>query len=461
MDFILSKITVGIAFLLLIWVLFDDEKDYLLYSFTLLIISGIITSFEIEEAMHLENYIEAIDWEVILFLFSIFIIVAILNAAKVFHHIAKLIVNKFKNRIRAFFYVICITSTLSAAIIEDLSVAIIFIPIIIIATKELEVNPAPFLYGMTICINLASTLTPFGSAENIIIAHHFDLDTVFFLKNFGLYFLITMVITLVGIDLLVLNKSIKTQWQAACMDGDGKKDPSEEEEMDLSDFDIDPKVFKKNLVGLGIFIAMQLFLPYIHLAGLIGVIVFAFLNSELIKDKKDPTKTKRIANLAKYMRQVDNKLIYFFIVLFLMVYLMELNGTVLLLERAIESNLHQNIFYLAVGILIITSLFSGFLDNAPVTVMFLPILDIILKSDIFVDLSPEEVRIPLIVAFVLGINLGGNFLPQGSAADMMTLELSRKHCVYDMNYKRLTKIGGLFALIHVLLGIGYLFWITH
>jgi Na+/H+ antiporter NhaD/arsenite permease-like protein len=61
-----------------------------------------------------------------------------------------------------------------------------------------------------------------------------------------------------------------------------------------------------------------------------------------------------------------------------------------------------------------------------------------------------------LIAFILGINLGGNILPQGSAADMMTLELSKKYCADDLNYKRLLKVGGLFAIYHIILGIGYL-----
>jgi Na+/H+ antiporter NhaD/arsenite permease-like protein len=65
-------------------------------------------------------------------------------------------------------------------------------------------------------------------------------------------------------------------------------------------------------------------------------------------------------------------------------------------------------------------------------------------------------EIPIYIAFILGINLGGNFLPQGSAADMMTLELSTKYCVEGMNYKKLLKIGGLFALLHIIIGIVYL-----
>ena len=34
--------------------------------------------------------------------------------------------------------------------------------------------------------------------------------------------------------------------------------------------------------------------------------------------------------------------------------------------------------------------------------------------------------------------------------------VSDKYCIEDMNYKVLTKIGGLFALLHILLGIAYL-----
>ena len=60
------------------------------------------------------------------------------------------------------------------------------------------------------------------------------------------------------------------------------------------------------------------------------------------------------------------------------------------------------------------------------------------------------------VAFILGINLGGNFLPQGSAADMMTLQIAQENDVYNLSYKRLTKVGTLFALFHIFLGMIYL-----
>ncbi len=107
-----------------------------------------------------------------------------------------------------------------------------------------------------------------------------------------------------------------------------------------------------------------------------------------------------------------------------------------------------NLFLLSLLILILTSILSAFLDNVPVTVLFIPIIHVLIGTGFS--------SVPLLIAFILGINLGGNFLPQGSAADMMTLDLSTKYCVEGLNYKKLLKVGGLFALLHIFLGVVYL-----
>ena len=127
---------------------------------------------------------------------------------------------------------------------------------------------------------------------------------------------------------------------------------------------------------------------------------------------------------------------------------MEINGTIKLIENFFVFIAPNNLFMLCLLILVMTSLLSGFLDNVPVTVLFIPIIGVLSNLGF--------AQAPLLIAFILGINLGGNILPQGSAADMMTLELSNKFCVDDINYKRLLKVGGLFALIHIALGVAYL-----
>jgi hypothetical protein len=57
---------------------------------------------------------------------------------------------------------------------------------------------------------------------------------------------------------------------------------------------------------------------------------------------------------------------------------------------------------------------------------------------------------------LIGINVGGNFLPQGAACDIMTLTIATKNNVKGFNYKNLTKNGAIFASIHTIIGIFYI-----
>ncbi|TFF86015.1 MAG: hypothetical protein EU517_01010, partial [Promethearchaeota archaeon] len=148
------------------------------------------------------------------------------------------------------------------------------------------------------------------------------------------------------------------------------------------------------------------------------------------------------------LSKADFRLVFFFVTLFVLAYCMELNGTLNLIKNWVVLIAPGNIFMLCLFILVITSFFSGFLDNVPVTIMFIPIIQLLI--------SLGNAASPLLIAFILGVNLGGNFLPQGTASDMITLEFAKKEFVHDMNYKRLLKVGGLFALFHIFMGILYL-----
>ncbi|MHA1371928.1 MAG: SLC13 family permease, partial [Promethearchaeota archaeon] len=221
------QILVGFCFFGVIIVLFFEKRDYLTYSVFLVTVAGILSAIVLPEARSLEFFVRQIDWRLIFFLIAMFTIVEVMHDKHIFHYMAKGIINKYKSSPRAMFYFICTISTILAAFVEDLSVAIIFGPIIVITCKKLKINPAPYLLGMTITINIASTLTPFGSAENILIAITFEnysygankvlnLNTIWFVKNIGIYFLVSLCLTLVLLDQFVLKKDLKKSFSQAC-----------------------------------------------------------------------------------------------------------------------------------------------------------------------------------------------------------------------------------------------------
>jgi len=432
------------CFVIVIIALFREKTDFLTYSVLAMLAAATATFAFSPIPISIEEFILAIDWPVIFFLISVFTIVAILEEQLIFQEIASRITKKFHTNTRKFFWVICLISTLSAAFIEDISVAVIFIPMIITTSQKMKINPTPILLGMTICINLAATLTPFGSAQNILIASKFALSTAWFFSSLSIYFIIATLLTLSLLDYFVLKKHLREIWIPHCYEYNESLETEhlEEHELIILEKPINPKVFYRNLISLLIFFILLIFIPDILFVGLLGMLLFVFVNPRRGEEGK------RKPDISYYFKKVDFKLPFFFISLFVLIFCFEKVGIIAIVENYIVTIAPANLFLLCVLILMITSILSAFLDNVPVTVLFIPIIQVLISTGF--------ISIPLLIAFILGINLGGNFLPQGSAADMMTLDLSTKYCVDGMNYKRLLKVGGLFAVLHIILGIIYI-----
>ena len=444
---IFLQLFVIFCFGIVIVALFREKTDFLTYSVVAMLAAATATFLFTSEPFSIEEFILAIDWPVIFFLISLFTIVVILEEQLIFQEIALRITKKFSTNTRKFFWVMCLISTFSAAFIEDVSVAVIFIPMIVSTSEKMRINPTPILLGTTICINLASTLTPFGSAQNILIANKFDLSTTWFFTNLAFYFIIGTLLTLSLLDYFVLRKHLDEIWVPHCEEYDEplEREHLEEHELVILEESINPKIFYRNLFALIIFFILLMVIPDILFVGLLGMLIFVFINprrGEVGKKKPD---------ISYYFTKVDFKLPFFFISLFILIFCFDKVGLISIIADFVVTIAPNNLFLLSVIVLILTSVLSGFLDNIPVTVLFIPIINVLIDP-----LGLGFSQIPLLIAFILGINLGGNFLPQGSAADMMTLELSKKYCVEGMNYRKLLKIGGLFALLHIILGIIYL-----
>ncbi len=441
---IFLQIFVISCFIVVIVALFRENVDFLTYSMGAMLAAATATYFFSLEVVSMEEFFLSVNWEVIFFLISMFTIVAILEENLIFQEIARRITKKFSTNTREFFWVICLISTVSAAFIEDISVVIIFIPMIIKTSEKMKINPAPILLGMTICINLASTLTPFGSAENILIASQFSLTSQWFFFNLGIYFIIGTLSTLLLLDYFIVKKRLTDIWIPHCEEHGESLEIKhiEEHELVILEDPIDKKVFNSNMIALGVLFVLLIVIPNILFVGLLGTLIFVFINPRRRKSGKSKP------DLSYYFTKVDYKLVFFFISLFVLVFCFEKVGIIQFLEDFVISVAPANLFLLCIFILVITSILSGLLDNLPVTILFLPILQVLMDAGFSAT--------PILIAFILGINLGGNILPQGSAADMMTLELSAKYCVDEMNYKRLLKTGGIFAIYHIILGVAYL-----
>lgn len=336
-----------------------------------------------------------------------------------------------KGNQRTFFLLLCTITTLLAAIISDVVVVLILAPVVIRLCHFLKIRSGTYLLGMTICINIGSIITPFSSGENIIISTAFNLDTTYFVVYFWLFSFFLLFFTIFLMDRLILRKEPKIEEQQKRF------------VMDLIDADVMIKnrfMFYFNAIAIIITIVLFVILPFLYLTAAISALILVLVN-------RSHTKT----SMSDMLRDIEWEIIFFFISLYVVIGCLLQAGFQEIFELIPFNAI--NPFILPVLILIIVSLISGFVANTPTALVFIPIIDTLITTWGFSS-------IPLLFAFIIGINLGGNIIPQGAACDIMTLKIAQDSGVENFNYKRLFKSGGSFALVHIAVSIVYLLILT-
>ncbi|MBY9003083.1 MAG: anion permease [Candidatus Lokiarchaeota archaeon] len=367
-----------------------------------------------------------INFNTLIFIFGIQIIIYFATSDRVLEYLAIKLIHITKGNNRLFFYMICIFTGTIVAFIEDLTLSLILVPLIYRTCRILEIPAGTYMMGMTITINIGAILTPISSLKNLIIGEEFGWGFGEYFANMGILFLISLILTIFLIDKFILKKEEK---------------PTERNKEILLSM-LDPKIVIEDKkffiltisIILATFSAMFIgFEPAI--VAIISAAILLILHSKKIQ-------------FSDLKSEISWRIIIIFGILFILANSLSYFGFSELISTNLVSLLGNNIYLAVLITLGISSLLSAFLAGTPVTIMLLPIFSALIAEGGF---FPN----PIIIAFISGVNMAGNFLPQGSACDLLTLSLAKKYKVVNLDYKRLLKTGSMFALLHLLLILGY------
>lgn len=417
------SIILSVVLFIIIMIIFTNKRvDYVAFTILSAVIACVITGgiFSIS----FTEFLTYIEFEPLFFIISMQIIVAITEESRIFRWIVLKTLHWTKADHRKFFFLICIIASMTSAIVSDITVGIIFVPLVIRACKILKINPAPYLFGLSFTINIGSIYTPFSSSENILIANAFSLDFSYFIINFSLIVIPTLIYTLFLVDHFMLRK---------------QEPPPEDYKLILLDI-MDPNIVIANkkkfvlnsILFVGVIIGF-IIIPEAYIVAVVGAVIMCIVN------RKDFT---------EILLKTDLKVIAFFIGIFLLLGTMQINGTFTIIGDFVGSFISDNELIAAITVLMMISVLSAFLAQIPTALVF-----ITLMQNIY---GIGQVPNLVIMAMLLGINIGSNFLPQGAACDLITLNLAEKHGVSDFNYKSLLKYGSMMTLVHIGVSILYL-----
>lgn len=372
-----------------------------------------------------QEIIGFINFRTLIFIFAIQIIIFFATDNHVLEYIAIKMIHITKGNNRLFFYMICLFTGVIVAFIEDLTLSLILVPLIFRTCRVLKIPAGTYMMGMTITINVGAILTPISSLKNLIIGEEFGWGFAEYLANMGILFTLTLISTVYLMDRFILRKEEK---------------PTEENKKILLSV-LDPRILienRKYFLTTVIIVLVTFLLMIIGFdPALVAIISAAILL--LIHSKK--------SNFSDIKNEITWKILIIFAILFILSNSLTTFGFSELISTGLADVSNDNIYLAVLITLGLSSLLSAFLAGTPVTIILLPIIAGFIGEGFFPN--------PIIIAFISGVNMAGNFLPQGSACDILTLTMAKKYEVVNLDYRRLLKNGGLFATIHFLIILGY------
>lgn len=361
--------------------------------------------------LSLTDAADYINFDVILLLLGMMMLVAGLEYSGFFRIISDWLVVRCGSKTKLLAYVMGITAMLSAVALND-AVVLLFTPIVINCCRRTGSNPLPYLIGVMVSANIGSLATSVGNPQNAIIASQAGISFI----EFSAF---TLPISLISLPVafLIIYAAFRNN-----LTGDVSYCA------ETAEREIDPKRLKAAItvmIGtfLGFIVSGYIHVP-IHLIALIAGILSLLIVA-----------TASVENVKWVAGKIDWSILIFFAGLFI------------LMGGVVESGLLDHI----------SSFFPGFGDGETPSVLGLTAFSAVLSN--LVSNVPAVVLIGgmlppdstgLWMALAASSTLAGNATLIGSAANIIVAERSEDYGI-KVDFWKFLMIGIPIAVITLLI----------
>ncbi len=376
-----------------------------------------------------------VDLNVIYLLAGMMVIVNILSRTGLFEWIAITLAQKAKGRGMVILINFLLATAVLSALLDNVTTIILIAPITILVTQILEVPTVPVLILEAVFSNIGGTSTLVGDPPNIVIGSKAGLTFMDFIVNLGPPILVIIVVSLL-IVIPIFRKSMVVPEQIR--DRVMKAHPEKAI--------INPKVLWRALpvfavIILGFFVGHAFHVePGIIALG--GALVMAVVCE---------------INVHEVLEHVEWGTIFFFIGLFMLIGALEHNGVFELLGETVIDLTDGNLLLTVMAVLWFCAIFSAIVDNIPLVIAMMPLLQIIIPQYVAsTGLSEAEVSQPLYWALALGACLGGNGSLIGASANVVVSQIAVKN-KYKLSFMDFSKYGFPMMLLSLVISTLYIY----
>lgn len=398
----------------------------------------------------------AIDYNVVMMLVGIMIIVGLFSESGMPNRLSDKIIAKIPNAM----WILVLLSVLSgviSAFVDNVATVLMLAPIGLAVSKKLNVSPIPVLISIAVSSNLQGAATLVGDTTSVMLAGELKMSFMdFFVMNGkpSIFFAVELGMLLtIPVLIIIFRKQ-------------NKKFSYIPEPTKVSTYF---PSFMLVLTILCLMICSFITLPsgFIkeHINGLVcmsfGIVcvihhLLTTKKTEITKTQEDGSITTQFIGGKKQavktiLGTIDFPTVLFLTFLFIIISAVESVGIIKDISGFFGSIGAKNIFLLYTLIVFGSVLISAFIDNIPYVATMLPVIaGLGLGAD---------VQTLLCFGLLCGATLGGNITPVGASANVVAIGMLNKEG-FNVRAKDFFKIGIPFTLVAVLGGYGFiwLFW---
>jgi len=370
-------------------------------------------------------FINYVDFNVVFLLVSMMIIVSIATRSGMFNWIANEMMIKTKGHPKTSLFLLALFTAVASAFLDNVTTVILVMPVTFALTKELDLNPVPYLITEILASNIGGTATLIGDPPNIIIGCTAGLTFMDFIRELtGIVAIIFAVVILIMV--LWFKKQLKT---------------TPEKMARIAQMDNSNTIKDKALMWRSIFVLTLVIAGFVtHDITHIQTCVCAMAGASLLLLFEKPS---------DILNDVEWSTIFFFIGLFIIIGGFEKAGGIELMAKWLIDITHGSQAIASMVILWASGILSGIIDNIPYTATMAPMIHEIALT------KGAEFATPMWWCLSLGACLGGNMTIIGAAANVIVSETSAAHG-HAIKFMEYLKYGIIVTFVSLVLCTAYI-----
>ena len=365
----------------------------------LVIVTGVLSQ---------DEAIRGVDWNTIMLLAGMMLIVGIAGRTGLFEYVAIHAVKLARARPAAILALLAVITAVFSAFLDNVTTVLLVAPVTLAITRQLEVDPWPYLFAEIMASNVGGTATLVGDPPNIMIGSAVGFTFNDFLFNLGP---VVVVIVLVhgAIGHLVWGRRLwaSDEARARVLAMDERKSIT------------NPRLLRHVLMVLAAVVVAFITARITRLE--VGTIAMFGAAVLLLLDVHDRTAEEQNHHVHSSFGEVEWITLFFFIGLFVMVEGVSKTGLLDILGDKLLAATGGDPTVTVLAVLWVSALLSAVLDNIPFVATMIPLVKGLEPA--FGGAAGLE---PVWWALALGACLGGNGSLIGASANLAVAGIAER-----------------------------------